>query len=63
MKPALVVPAATQGEHSAGCTVLVLAIKTKFPLQSPDDHFLKGSNLSWHGKVDLNFYTLDCVLN
>lgn len=44
IEPAAVVPTVTQREHSTGCTVLVLTIKTKFPLHTPDDHFLKGSD-------------------
>lgn len=56
MEPAAVEPTVTQGEHSTGCIVLVLTIKTKFPLQTPDDHFLKSSNQSWHGKVHTNFH-------
>lgn len=57
IEPAAVVPTVTQGEHIAGCIVLVLTIKTKFPLQSPDDHFFKDSDQSWHGKVHTSFYT------
>lgn len=50
IEPAAVVPTAAEGEHRAGCAVLVLTIKAKFPLQTPDDHFLEGSDQSWRGK-------------
>ena len=54
---AAVVPTVTEGEHSTGFTVLVLTIKTKFPLQSPDDHLLKGSDQSWRGKAHTSLYS------
>lgn len=57
IEPAAVVLNVMLGEHSTGCTVLVLTIKKKFPLQTPDDHFLKGSDQSWRGKVHTNSYT------
>lgn len=59
IESAAIVPTVAQREHSAGCAVLVLPIKTKFPLQSPDDHFLNGSDQSWRGKVHANFCTSD----
>ncbi len=55
IEPAAFVPTVTQGEHCTGCTVLVLTIKTKFPLQNPDDHFLNGSDQTWRGKVRTSF--------
>lgn len=42
IEPAAVVPTAAQGEHRAGCAVLVLTIKAKFPLQTPDTIFSKA---------------------
>lgn len=39
IEPAASVRTKSRGEHSTGCTVLVLTIKTKFPLQNPDDRF------------------------
>lgn len=46
-----------QGEHSTGCTVLVLTIRTKFPLHSPDDHLLWFSDQCWRGKEHRSFCT------
>lgn len=57
IEPAAAVPTVTLGEHSTGCAVLVLTIRTKFSLQTPDDHFLKGADQSWRGKVHTNLYT------
>lgn len=59
IEPAAVVPTVALGEHSAGCAVLVLTIKTKFLLQSPDDHFFKASDESWHGKVNTSLSSRD----
>lgn len=51
IEPAAFMLTVTQGEHSAGCIALVSTIKTKFPLQTPDDRFFKGSDQCWRGKV------------
>lgn len=32
--------------------MLVFTIKAKFPLHIPDDPFVRGSDQSWHGKVN-----------
>lgn len=35
--------------------MLVLTIKTKFPLYSPDDHFLRFPDQCWRGKEHRSF--------
>lgn len=44
-----------QAEHCTGCSLLVLKIKTKFPLYSPDNHFLRFPDQCWHGKEHRSF--------
>lgn len=51
IEPAAFMLTVTRGEHSAGCIALVSTIKTKFPLQTPDVHFFKGSDQRWRAKV------------
>lgn len=51
IEPAAAVPTETRGEQSTGCMVLVLTIKTNFPLQCPDDRFLRPADQRWHGKT------------